>query len=257
MTVHRFSLAVIVLAVSAACGTAPAAKAPPAESATAMVAAAVPPSGDTTLAGTVAETMNAGEYTYVRLHTARGDVWMAASTFTVAKGEKITAAVNMAMENFHSKSLNRDFPIIYFVSSVARQGETLPATATAPALATSHGAAAPEADEPPPVKPVAPPPGGMSIADLWARRESLSGKAILVRGTVVKVNNQIMGMNWFHLQDGSGSAGNRTNDVTITTAAMVKVGDVVTVSGTLATDKDFGAGYAYDAIVEKATVTVK
>lgn len=252
MTVRRFSLAVMVLAVSAACGTEPPAQAPPTEPATA--ATAVPASSDTTLAGTVAETMNAGEYTYVRLQTATGDVWMAASTFTVAKGETITAAINMPMENFHSKSLNRDFPIIYFVSSVARQGETLPVTAAAPALANSHGAAAPDAGEPPPVKTVAPPPGGMSIADLWARRESLSGKTILVRGTVVKVNNQIMGTNWFHLQDGSGSAENRTNDVTITTAAMVTVGDVVTVSGTLATGKDFGSGYAYDAIVEKATV---
>ncbi|MEY4634971.1 MAG: hypothetical protein RJA55_769, partial [Acidobacteriota bacterium] len=36
--------------------------------------------------------------------------------------------------------------------------------------------------------------------------------------------------------------------------ATVNVGDIVTISGTLATDKDFGSGYAYDAIVEKATV---
>jgi len=31
----------------------------------------------------------------------------------------------------------------------------------------------------------------------------------------------------------------------------------VTASGVLATGKDFGAGYAYDAILEKATVTAK
>jgi len=34
----------------------------------------------------------------------------------------------------------------------------------------------------------------------------------------------------------------------------VKTGDIVTVSGVLTTDKDFGAGYAYEAIVEKADI---
>ena len=63
-----------------------------------------------------------------------------------------------------------------------------------------------------------------------------------------------MGVNWFHLQDGSGKAEDGTNDLTVTTDAVVKVGDVVTVTGILATKKDFGAGYAYEAILEKATV---
>ncbi len=258
MTLSRASFAVLVLAVAAACGTPPT---PPAEAAAAAAptTAGAPASSDQVLTGTVAEAVNAGEYTYVRLQTATGDVWLAATTFTVATGEKITAAIDMPMENFHSKSLNKDFPVLYFVSAVAREGESLPAASAAPAMASSHGAAGaavPVADQQP-VVPVDPPAGGMSIADVWARRASLSGKTVLIRGTVVKVNNQIMGKNWFHLQDGSGAADTRTNDLTITTSAMVNVGDVVTVSGTLATDKDFGAGYAYDAIVENATVTVK
>jgi hypothetical protein len=34
----------------------------------------------------------------------------------------------------------------------------------------------------------------------------------------------------------------------------VKVGDVVTMTGIVGTNKDFGAGYAYDVIVEQATL---
>ena len=75
-------------------------------------------------------------------------------------------------------------------------------------------------------------------------------------GTVVKVNNGIMGRNWLHLQDGSGTEAAKTHDITVTTEGEVKVGDVVTATGTLALDKDFGAGYVYDAIIEGATVTV-
>jgi hypothetical protein len=71
---------------------------------------------------------------------------------------------------------------------------------------------------------------------------------------VVKANNGILGTNWVHLQDGSGSEKERTHDITVTTDAIVKVGDVITVKGVLTLGKDIGDGYAYDAIIEKAVV---
>ncbi len=119
------------------------------------------------------------------------------------------------------------------------------APAAAPAPQTAAAVAVP---------PNAAPAGGLTIAEAWAKRESLSGKTVTVRGTVVKVNNGILGFNWLHVQDGSGKASDGTNDLTVTTDAVVKVGDVVTVTGTLAVKKDFGAGYAYEAILEKATI---
>ena len=133
----------------------------------------------------------------------------------------------------------------------APQVSASPAAAPDAPLMTSHG---PISAPAPAVEPIAAPAGGMSIAEIWAQRKSLSGKAITVRGQVVKVNNQILERNWIHLQDGSGSAADRTHDLTITTDAIVKLGDVVTFTGVLATGKDIGAGYAYDAIVENAKV---
>jgi hypothetical protein len=128
-----------------------------------------------------------------------------------------------------------------------------PAEPAAPPLQTSHApVAAPTA--PTIVEPVATAPGGMSIAEVWAQRKALNGKDVTVRGKAVKVNNQILGRNWIHLQDGSGSAADRTHDLTITTDAAVKVGDIITVTGVLAIGRDIGAGYAYDAIIEKAKV---
>jgi hypothetical protein len=85
----------------------------------------------------------------------------------------------------------------------------------------------------------------------------LSGTTVLLRGRVTKANSGILGRNWFHLQDGSGASADGTHDLTVTTDAAVQVGDVVTVSGMLATARDFGAGYVYEAIVENATVTVR
>jgi len=145
----------------------------------------------------------------------------------------------------------------------AVQAETGVVVAQNPALSpmtmSRTGAAAPAltgaAPQATPVQPTAAPPGGLSIAETWAKRASLSGQSVTVRGTVVKVNNGIMGSNWFHLQDGSGKASDGTNDLTVTTDAVVKIGDVITASGTLATKKDFGAGYVYEAILEKASIS--
>jgi hypothetical protein len=68
----------------------------------------------------------------------------------------------------------------------------------------------------------------------------------------VKYNPAIMGKNWIHLRDGSGAAANDTNDILVTSQSETKVGDIVTVKGTVRADKDFGAGYAYKVLIEEA-----
>ena len=82
-------------------------------------------------------------------------------------------------------------------------------------------------------------------------------KSVTVRGTVVKFNGGIMDRNWLHIQDGSGTSDAHNDDLTVTTDVSAKVGDVVTLSGSLGTNRDFGAGYAYDAILEKAVISAK
>jgi hypothetical protein len=57
------------------------------------------------------------------------------------------------------------------------------------------------------------------------------------------------------VRDGSGTEGN--NDLTVTTDAVVKVGDLVLVTGKPAVDRDFGSGYKYALIVENAQVKVE
>jgi hypothetical protein len=204
-----------------------------------------------TISGEVAETMDASNYTYLRVKSARGDVWVATAKVPVKVGEKVVVPLESEMRDFHSASLKRDFPVIYFVTGISREGEPAP-----PPMAVAHGmGSAPAAPQAPvKVEPVAPPAGGSSIADVWANRATLAGKTVTVRGTVVKFNGGILDRNWLHLQDGSGKAADGTNDITVTTDAVAKVGDVVTVTGTVVLDKDFSAGYAYPLMLEKAKI---
>jgi hypothetical protein len=206
-----------------------------------------------TFTGRIIETMEGGGYTYVHLKDGTDEAWIAAPQFDAKKGEQISAALDMPMRNFRSPTLNRTFPLLYFVQEIGRNGQPLPSQSAAapPSLMNSHNGSAAA----PVVQKLDPPSGGISVADVFARKDELSGKPVTVRGTVVKFNGGILDRNWLHIQDGSGNAAAHDNDLTVTTDADVKVGDIVTVSGVLGTARDFGAGYAYDAILEGANVT--
>ena len=95
----------------------------------------------------------------------------------------------------------------------------------------------------------------ISIQNLYKERAEYNGKQVTLQGKVVKVNNKIMQRNFLHLQDGTGSADDGSNDITVTSQDTANVGDQVTVTGTLILDHDFGAGYRYPLLVEKAKIT--
>ena len=69
------------------------------------------------------------------------------------------------------------------------------------------------------------------MAEVYAGKNDLAGNDVLVRGRVVKFSANVMGKNWIHLKDGTGEQGK--NDVTITTADIVEIGDLILVRGEL------------------------
>jgi len=196
--------------------------------------------------GKVLETMDAGAYTYVRVDLGGRDVWAAGPQISLKPGDTVTLPAGMAMREYHSATLDRTFPLVYFVGAIQPGGA---AARDAEAMDAAHKRVATAA---PAAAPVAHLDGGRTVEEIVTQSADLAGKDVAVRARVVKFNAGIMGSNWIHVQDGTGSAG--TNDLTITTDATVAVGDVVVVRGKVTTDKDFGAGYRYAVIVEKATI---
>ncbi|MGE5716569.1 MAG: nucleotide-binding protein [Acidobacteriota bacterium] len=227
-----------------------------------------------TVSGTVLETFGASDYTYMRLKTSDGEIWAAVTKTKVKKGQKVTVVNAAHMDGFESKTLNRKFDRIVFGSlrepgaaGSARQAAAVSATAAPMAsghqsadiaqarevMLAQHGQAAGGPSDAPDVKvEKAKGANAKTVAELWAQRTALRGKEVVVKAKVVKVTPGVMGKNWLHVRDGSGSRETKDNDLTVTTNASAKVGDVVTVSGIVSVDKDFGAGYAYPAIVENA-----
>jgi len=219
--------------------------------------------------------MDATDYTYMRLKTASGETWAAVTKTKVAKGDDVTVANAMVMDGFESKTLNRKFDHIVFgvlagpgAAAAAPAAGDLPMVAGHPPtagtaggetpqqMAAQHGQAAGGPEDAADVKvDKAAGANAKTVAELWAQRASLKGKEIVVKARVVKVTSGVMGRNWLHVRDGSGSKATKDNDLTVTTEASAKIGDVVVVTGLVSIDKDFGAGYAYPVIVENAKVT--
>lgn len=69
--------------------------------------------------GTVAQTMNAGGYTYVEVADDTGQkTWLALPVTKVAVGDKIGYSETPPMANFKSKILNKTFNKILFVPDI-------------------------------------------------------------------------------------------------------------------------------------------
>lgn len=196
--------------------------------------------------GTVAETFDAAGYTYMRLKTATGEEWAAVRQTPVRKGQTVTMDVQMTAEKFESKTLKRTFDRILFGA--------LEGPAEIP-QAQQHMSAPAAADNTPIKVAKAEGSDAKSVAEVWSSRNALKDGKVVVRGKVVKFLGGIMGKNWIHLRDGSGSADKGDNDIAVTTNDMAAVGEVVTISGVVHVDKDFGAGYRYPVIIEEAKVT--
>jgi hypothetical protein len=220
--------------------SAPSQPAAPAPATTAGVAAPAAAAGSD-ISGTVVETMNSGGYTYAKIDRGDGtQVWTAGPETPLAVGAKIAKVAGTLMPGFHSNTLNRTFDQIYFVTTFTVSGGAMP---------NPHGA--PPASAPAVTEKLAPVAGGKTVAEIFAGKDALNGKPVVVRGKVVKVNSGILGRNWVHLQDGTGNAG--TSDLMVTTTETVAKDAVVVVRGTVATNKDFGAGYSYAVLVENAS----
>jgi hypothetical protein len=194
----------------------------------------------------VNEVLQATNYTYLNVNQGDESYWMAISKRTIEPGSTISYTSALEMNNFTSKDLSRTFESIYFVDQISVHSDSSMMTQSE--------------DSPHRMKPVLekmdievePIEGGITLAQLYENSQNYADQVITVRGVVTKANRAILDRNWFHVQDGTGDA--ESFDLTITTQDDAQVGDVVTFKGKITLNKDFGAGYQYDVIMEEAAL---
>jgi len=172
--------------------------------------------------GTVAETMESGGYSYLRLEEQ--GIWIATASMPVAAGDKVQYSGGSEMRGFFSKSLNRTFESIYFIQNVSLVGKNIDGMSDA----AMEGHAGMNMPTPKPVAVKSPAPG-----DITPLKEGKTGK------------------NWITLQDGTGTEPN--NKLLATSTELASPGDMVIARGIVRTDIDIGSGYKYKVLLEEVT----
>ena len=182
----------------------------------------------------ITETLSSGGYTYMKVQEGNNDYWIAMTLRDAKVGQNITFSEQGWMKNFESKTLKRTFDNILFASDVTTQKTKL--ADIKPNIMSSQYAQK----------------GTITIAELFKNRTKYATKSITIRGKVSKTSAGIMKRNWIHIDDDSRFE-NMDDIVFTSTGTLPKVGDIVSATGTVAIDKDFGYGYFYPVIVEKSS----
>jgi hypothetical protein len=196
--------------------------------------------------GKVIEVLQTSQYTYLFVEEGNTEKWLALPKMQANPGDVYYYKNGYEMVNFKSTELGRTFVSVIFLKSVGlsandiKNGTILSGEEPVKAEIRRYEISVPKAN------------GGIQIGELYEKKESYMGKKVIIRGMVVHYNPDIMNKNWIHLQDGT-SFGNKY-DFTITSDMETKVGDTITVEGKLELNKDFGAGYLYEAILVDAAI---
>lgn len=198
----------------------------------------------------VQEVLHTSKYTYLNVTEDGLMTWIAIPKKEVKKGGTYYYRGGLKKTNFKSVEYDRVFETLYLVSDVSED----PGMSDMTAGGSPHANMSADAGDAPieqntKIDPVT---GGITIAELLENRKKYEGKTVRIKGRCVKLNNMIMNRNWIHLQD--GTLKDKSIDLTITTTENIALGAIVAVEGIITLNKDFGAGYKYDIIMEDATL---
>ncbi len=191
----------------------------------------------------VLEVLESDRYSYLRVAEDQDEYWIATIQGAYEEGESYLYSDGLYKTDYFSTEFNRSFDRIYLVSGLRAKTARKPGNSSIDKLVGIEQS-----------KPISEEDydrlGSIKIKDLIANSEKYANKEVQITAKVVKVNPAIMDRNWLHLKDGSFD----DFDLVATSQEGVPAGHIVTLKGTLVLNRDFGAGYSYDLIIENATL---
>lgn len=199
----------------------------------------------------VLEVLPTDKYVYLRVEEeGEEEYWIATRKQDVKLGQNYFYRGGLLKTQFESKEYNRVFDRVYLVSNIVPANHSQTASQTNTTRSEDNTNLDSKSSESKAVSLVSEEArkSSISISELVNNSASYEGKMVVLSGTVSKVNPNIMGRNWIHLKDGSMDE----YDLVITSSIAIPEGHEVSLKGTVTLNRDFGAGYSYDILVENA-----
>lgn len=197
----------------------------------------------------VNEVLPASRYVYLNVTEAGEQFWIATRKQDIVKGETYFYRGGLLKTNFESKEYNKVFERIFLVSNLVteRHGNN---TGTVVMETEDTQPKVNKESIPMHTEKIVQHKGSIKISEIVKNPKQYEGKTVQITGKCVKINPNIMKRNWIHLQDGSQD----DFDLVVTSNTFVPEGKVVTIRAIVSLNRDFGAGYRYDLILENGTV---
>lgn len=198
---------------------------------------------------TINEVLTTSKYNYANVTEGDEQFWIAARKQDIMVGETYFYKGGLLKTNYESKEHNRLFSRIYLVTNLvpynhANQSGTVNQVNANEEKEDRANSQIKSSNK------VIEHEGSLKIAELVKNPEKYEGQTIQISGVCVKMNPNIMNRNWIHIQDGSQD----DYDLTITSDALVAEGSIITMRATVGLNRDFGAGYRYDLILENGII---
>lgn len=196
----------------------------------------------------VVEKMEADKYLYLKVNEHQKFYWMAIPNQEIILGTTYYYSNALLKTGFKSKVYNKVFDSIYLVSKIVPKlhgRETNQTSLPTNALIEEDSKNEMVAQENSPLV-----EAPISIKELVLHKDTYAGKRVRIRATCTKINPGIMNRNWIHLNDNSYNE----FDLVITSDSFISVGKTVTFEAGVSLNRDFGAGYHYDLILENGKV---
>ncbi len=193
------------------------------------------------------------KYIYLNVTEGGKQYWIATGKQQVNVGETYFYRDGLLKTNFESKEYNRVFDTIYLVSKFVPKdhgGNTSNLTTGSSEGFSTKTEESQKETIPTHTEDIKQHKGSIKISELVANPSAYQGKTVQITGKVVKVNPNIMDRNWLHLQDGSKN----DFDLVVTSSTFVPEGKTITVRAEVGLNRDFGAGYRYNLILEKGVI---
>ena len=197
----------------------------------------------------VKEVLPTKKYVYIQVEEEGERFWIAVIKQEINIGETYYYRKSLLKTNFESKEHNKTFDKIYLVTNLVKADHGNEKTMVNKNNTVDPGANPDQSNH----KPTAnnqqntiDRKGSIKIAELIKNYKKYEGTTVQVSGKCVKINAGIMDRNWIHIKDGSKD----DYDLVITSETFVPEGTVITMKARVTLNKDFGAGYKYDLILE-------